>query len=412
VFCTYSWPEAIIHIDGDAFFASVMQSLYPSLKGKPVITGKERGIATAISYEAKRLGVTRGMRLSEIKRICPSCIWIESDYDAFTLVSQRMFDIIRTYSPFVEEYSIDEGFIDIKGLRRMHRKTYKEIALSIKQEVEQKLDISVSVGLSITKSLAKLASSFRKPSGFTPVKGKHIEYLLKLRKVDDIWGLGHQTKAYLRQFNIHSAFDFANLSLAFVQKHLSKPFVEIWYELRGTKIYSLQTERKSTYKSISKTQTFSPATNNKELLWAYLLEHIENAFHKARDYKYVVGKVFLFLKTQQFEYRSTEVSLLTKTGHPLLVRKELRCGFDHIYSPLFLYRTTGCTITDLHDAKLVQTSLFDNNMQQKKSERLYTILESNPKVDFGTSVLIAKKQHVIKQKKKMSIPLVSLQQVS
>ena len=187
MFSLFSWPQAILHIDGDAFFASVMCSVNPHLIGKPIVTGKERGIATAISYEAKKYGVTRGMPYFEIKKKCPQCLFIESDYDLFALVSSRMFSIMKQYSPYVEEYSIDEGFIDITGLRRMHRKSYEEIALAIKKELELKLNITVSVGLSITKSLAKLASSFRKPSGFTPVRGKHIEYLLKNRVVQDIW---------------------------------------------------------------------------------------------------------------------------------------------------------------------------------------------------------------------------------
>ena len=135
MFSHFSWPEAILHIDGDAFFASVMQSVNPSLKGKAIAVGKERGIATAFSYEAKRLGVKRGMTMSQIKAVCPSCLFIESDYDLFALTSHRMFDIMRQYSPTVEEYSIDEGFIDIKGLRRMYRKGYEDIALMIKKDI-------------------------------------------------------------------------------------------------------------------------------------------------------------------------------------------------------------------------------------------------------------------------------------
>ena len=239
MFSHYSWPEAILHIDGDAFFASVMQSVNPSLMVKPIATGKERGIATAFSYEAKRMGVRRGMTLSQIKKVCPSCIYVESDYDLFSLVSKRMFSIMRNYSPTVEEYSIDEGFVDLKGLRRMHRKTYEEIALALKKELELKLNISFSVGLSITKSLAKLASSFRKPSGFTPVQGKHIEFLLKNRTARDIWGIGPNTTAYLEKCNIKTALEFALLTENFVTTHLSKPYFEIWQELRGVKIFSL-----------------------------------------------------------------------------------------------------------------------------------------------------------------------------
>lgn len=412
MFSHYSWPEAILHIDGDAFFASVMQSVYPHLKGKPIATGKERGIATAFSYEAKRMGVKRGMTFSEIKKVCPSCIYVESDYDLFSLVSKRMFSIIKNYTPYVEEYSIDEAFVDIKGMRRMHRKSYEEIALAIKQEIEEKLDITVSVGLSITKSLAKLASSFRKPSGFTPVEGKHIEYLLKQRTAQDIWGLGHQTAAYLAKFNIKTALEFVQLPEEFITKHLSKPYLEIWQELHGKKVYLIDSKKKETYQSISKTETFTPPSNDKELLWSYLFQHVEDAFDKARRYKYAAGKIFIFLKTQQFSYRSTECNLLNPTAYPLLIRNELRSAFERVYDPRFQYRTTGCTIANLSDIGSVQTSLFGDEVFQSKTKKLYSILSSVKQVDFATTFIAKREMNKHKEKPLPAMPFLSLEHFS
>jgi len=408
MFSLFSWPQAILHIDGDAFFASVMCSVNPHLIGKPIVTGKERGIATAISYEAKKYGVTRGMPYFEIKKKCPQCLFIESDYDLFALVSSRMFSIMKQYSPYVEEYSIDEGFIDITGLRRMHRKSYEEIALAIKKELELKLNITVSVGLSITKSLAKLASSFRKPSGFTPVRGKHIEYLLKNRVVQDIWGIGPNTAAYLQKCNIKTALEFALLSEEFITSHLSKPYYEIWQELRGKKIFELQIGKKEVYKSISKTETFTPPTNDKELLWSRLMNHIEEAFNKARLYNYTVGRVDMFLKTQTFSYQSATYTLLSKTSFPLPIHSDLRKTFETIYSSSSQYRTTGCTISDLEDAKMTQTSLFEETKTYTKTKKLYEILSSG-KVDFGTSLLRSRDASKKSEAKKFNLPIISLE---
>ncbi|MFZ2026316.1 MAG: DNA polymerase IV [Microgenomates group bacterium] len=412
MFSHYSWPEAILHIDGDAFFASVMQSAYPHLKGKPIATGKERGIATAFSYEAKRMGVKRGMTFGEIKKVCPSCIYVESDYDLFSLVSKRMFSIIKNYTPYVEEYSIDEAFADIKGMRRMHRKSYEEIALAIKREIEEKLDITVSVGLSITKSLAKLASSFRKPSGFTPVEGKHIEYLLKQRAAQDIWGLGQQTAAYLSKYNVKTALEFVQLPEEFITKHLSKPYLEIWQELHGKKVYLIDSKKKETYQSISKTETFTPPSNDKELLWSYLFQHVEDAFDKARRYKYAVGKIFIFLKTQQFSYRSTECNLLNPTAYPLLIRNELRSAFERVYDSRFQYRTTGCTIANLSDIGSVQTSLFGDEVLQSKTKKLYSILSSVKQVDFATTFIAKREMNKHKEKPLPAMPFLSLEHFS
>ena len=112
-----SWPQAILHLDADAFFASCEQAVHPELRGRPVITGKERGIVAAASYEAKAKGITRGVSLYDVKKICPDAVIVPSDYETYSLFSVRMFEILRRFSPDVEEYSIDEAFVDLTGLQ-------------------------------------------------------------------------------------------------------------------------------------------------------------------------------------------------------------------------------------------------------------------------------------------------------
>src|SRR5712671_8177069 len=127
-FTLHSFPRAIMHIDGDESFASCEQARDPRLQNKPVITGKERGIAASMSYEAKARGVTRGMRLSEIRKRCPEAVILPSDYETYSLLSKRFFAIVRRYTSEVEEYSIDECFADLTGLRRPLRMSYIQIA--------------------------------------------------------------------------------------------------------------------------------------------------------------------------------------------------------------------------------------------------------------------------------------------
>jgi len=114
------FPRAVLHIDGDAFFASCEQARDPALRGRPVITGLERGIASSMSYEAKARGVTRAMPLHEIRRLIPDAVILPSDYETYSLLSKRFFDVVRRWTPDVEEYGIDECFADLTGLRRMH----------------------------------------------------------------------------------------------------------------------------------------------------------------------------------------------------------------------------------------------------------------------------------------------------
>src|SRR6185503_6445777 len=108
-----SFPRAILHVDGDSFFASVEVAKNPHLRGKPVITGKERGIVSACTYEVKATGVKRGMRLDEALKLCPNAIVMPSDYETYSIFSERMYKIVRRYTPAVEEYSIDECFADL-----------------------------------------------------------------------------------------------------------------------------------------------------------------------------------------------------------------------------------------------------------------------------------------------------------
>ena len=188
-----SFPRAILHIDADAFFTSVEQAIDPSLRGKPVVTGEERGIIACASYEAKARGVRRGIPLFKARKICPELVILPDDYETYGLYSRRMFNIMRKFTPIVEEYSVDEAFLDITGTRRIFRSSYKEIALQIQETIQKELGITVSVGLSLSKSLAKLCSKFRKPTGFTAVPGQYVHILLQKTPLGNVWGFGPNT---------------------------------------------------------------------------------------------------------------------------------------------------------------------------------------------------------------------------
>ncbi len=132
-----SYPRAILHVDGDAFFAACEVASKPHLRGKPVVTGLERGIASAMTYEAKAMGVKRGMPIFEIRKICPKAIILPSDYETYGFFSIRMYEIVRRYTPEIEEYSIDECFADLTGFRRVCRMSYPQIAAVVKAVVRK-----------------------------------------------------------------------------------------------------------------------------------------------------------------------------------------------------------------------------------------------------------------------------------
>ena len=407
MFQVHSWPNVILHLDGDAFFASVIQATRPYLRDKPVVTGRERGIATAVSYQAKKLGITRGMRVWEIKKRFPACVVVNSDYEIYNLFSSKMFEMMRSFTPSVEEYSIDEGFADIKGLRRPLNLSYLGIGKAIKDRIEFSLGITVSVGISLTKSLAKLASDLQKPSGLVVVDGLSIEKLLVKVPLRKIWGVGANTSAYLEKLGLKTALDFARKDEEFIRKNLTKPFWEIWKELRGELIYQLNYSAKNSYRSIVRSRTFVSATNDKDFLWSRLLTHIEETFYKARTLNYRIGKANLFLKSQSFRYFQQEVKFVEKVAYPILVRDELRQGFEKIYNDKILYRTAGCAIYDFIEEGMVQQTLFNHNQHlEEKAKKIYPLLEEK-KVDFGTR-LFDKGFFSNKPTKLLRIPIISI----
>ena len=371
IFSLHSWPRAIVHIDGDAFFTSCEEAIHPELKGKPLVTGGERGIVSCASYAAKRLGVQRGVPLHEARRICPGLIVLPSDYETYSLFSRRLFAVMRRFTPDVEEYSIDEAFADITGMRRALKASYEEIALKMKTEIERELAIGVSVGLSITKVLAKVASKHQKPSGLTVIPGRQIAHYLNDLPVEKVWGIGPATTNYLAKFGVRTALGFARMSEDALRRRLTKPDVEIWRELRGESVYPVVSEEKSVYASISKTKTFAPPTKDGAYLFAQLMRNVESACIKARRYSLAPGKILVYLKKQNFDAAGREAALSRPCACPLEFSPVVRALFDDCYRPGELYRATGVVLQDLKADAGIQYGLFDDPVQVEKIRDVY-----------------------------------------
>jgi len=371
-----SWPRAILHLDADAFFASCEQAMHPELRGKPVITGRERGIVAAASYEAKARGVKRGMRLSEVKKVCPDAVLLPSDYETYSLFSLRMFEIIRRFSPDVEEYSIDEAFVDLTGLRRSFHGSYGIIAEKMQKSVEKELGITVSVGVSLSKVLAKIGSKHNKPNGLTLIPGRDIHLYLDKLPVEKVWGIGPNTTAFLGKFGITTALQFARKDEAFIRKYLSKPYQEIWHELNGRSAYPVVTEAKQTYQSISKTKTFTPPSNDATFVFAQLSKNLENACIKARRYQLSAARIIVFLRRQDFKDSGVEIKLSSPTAYPANLFSALREGFNSIYNSRELYRQTGVVLAGLVSEENIQHSLFDDIVKIEKLEKIYKAVDS------------------------------------
>ncbi len=371
-----SFPRAIIHIDGDSFFASCEIAKNPHLRGKPVITGKERGIVSACTYEAKVRGVKRGMKLYEARKVCPDAVILPSDYETYSLFSERMYSIVRRYTPEVEEYSIDECFADLTGLRRALNMSYPQMAERIKRDLDSELGMTFSIGLSATKVLAKIGSRWKKPSGLTVIPLRDTSVYLGKLPVIAIWGIGPNTAAYLNKYGVRTALDFANKDEVWIRKMLSKPSVEIWKELNGDVVNELNVEGRHTYQSISKTKTFTPPSIDASFVFSQLSKNVENACIKARRWKLAAPEVFFFLKTQDFKYHGYELKL----SHPSCVPHDILKGISKYFPLVFRkktpYRATGVTLLKLVDNTSAQLDLFGAALESEGFKRVFESVDA------------------------------------
>jgi len=363
-------------MDGDAFFVGVEVAKNSKLRGLPVITGEERGIVTALSYEAKALGVVRGMPTYKVKKEYPTVIILPGDYASYAQYSKNMFDVVRRYADDVEEYSIDECFADLTGLVRPLRKSYKEIAETIQREIQEELGLSVSVGVAPTKVLAKIASSWKKPHGLTVVPGKRAhEFLIEI-PIAKVWGIGPQTSHVLIKKGIRTAYDFARKDVLWIRNFLSKPYEDIWNELNCRQIYEIDSSKKTTYASIQKTRSFSPATDNQTFLLSQISKHTEDACSKARHYKLAPQSVSIMLKTKNFRYITSEIKLLQPTNIPELLLPIVQKEFFKIYTKGTMYRTAGITFRELHDyGTVVQIDLFGDSFRAQRLESIHAQID-------------------------------------
>ena len=372
MFTTRSYPRAIVHFDGDSFFAAIEQSLDHTLRGKAVVTGGERGAATSVSYEGKRLGLSRGMSLRDMRRICPELVVVTSDYTAYSIYARRMYSIVREFTPDVEEYSIDECFADITGLRQKFRMPYEKIAAMIHERLMSDLGITFGAGLGPNKSIAKIASKLRKPGGLTCIPGKEIHNFLAPLPIGSLWGMGQSTSVYLEKLGVHTALEFAEKTDGWLSDNrISKPYRDIWLELRGAYVRPLNTGTDESIGSILKSFTFRPSRDRTFIL-SQLAKNVEGACAKARRHG-VQGKIARFyLKNQEFQYSAYSFELSVPLSDPREFIRFIEAHFDKVFTPGVEYRASGFGLYAITAEHAVTADLFGESVR---------ILERKPSLD-------------------------------
>jgi DNA polymerase-4/DNA polymerase V len=236
--------------------------------------------------------------------------------------------------------------------------SYPQITEKIQQELNRELGITFSLGVSVTKTLAKIGSKWKKPAGLTIISLRDAKKYLKALPVGAVWGIGPQTAALLNKYGVRTALDFVSKDEAWVKSKVSKPFYETWLELSGTVASELNVTGRETYQSISKTKTFTPPSNDRSFVHAQLSKNIENACSKARRWKLSAPAIFFFLKTQDFRYHGYEIKLPYPTANPIDMLREIDRYFDQVFKKNTLYRATGIVLVSLVEEGTQQLDLF------------------------------------------------------
>lgn len=344
----------ILHVDMDAFFASVEQMDNPELKGKPVIVGgvSERGVVSTCSYEARKYGVHSAMPIFMAKEKCPNGIFVSGRYGRYTKISQEIFKILSDVTPIIEQVSIDEGYLDLSQSRFENG---IDAARYIKNKVFKEIGLTISVGISYNKFLAKLASDWNKPNGIKEISRFMIPDILLPLPLSKIHGLGKISVGKLNNMGIFYIKDLYNMDKKFYIEYLGKNGLDIYDRIRGIDNRKIETIRER--KSVGKERTLKFDTDNKEELLQYLKE-FSFEIEEMLCAKNVVGKtVTLKFKTKDFENHTRSRTLNNYISHHediFNVSKEL-LESEELKSNL---RLIGVSISSFKEKEIEQMTLF------------------------------------------------------
>jgi DNA polymerase-4/DNA polymerase V len=372
----------ICHIDADSFFASVLQRKDPRLRGCPLLAlGMGGGMVIAASYEAKAKGVKTGMLLREAKRLCPEALALPSDFAETGVASRQIESLLRNVAPVVEQMSIDEWFLDLRTLPGGLPSDCAAWAGRMKEDIQRATDISVSLGVAPTKTLAKMASEYRKPGGITVVRecaphglGIDIAAFLKSRPAAAIPGIGHRRQIHAQKHGWKSAWDIANTDPETIVHLFGRPGHELQQELQGQLIYPVMEDNRPP-KSVSRCRSFR-AEQQEIMLWAHAVEHMQRLIMRMRQHRLATCAIGVWLRTSSpFSYAESSVRLPQPYDTEEHIAPYLKQCFAEAYRKGQSYTQLGAVCTALVPKGALQLSFFDDPQTMEESQKLQESLD-------------------------------------
>jgi DNA polymerase-4/DNA polymerase V len=394
------WPNAVAHVDADCFFAACEIARRPELRAQPVcVMSSQDACIVAKTYDAKAVGIATGMPVWEAKKLLPRAVYIPADFAYYGQMSDKLFAILSRFSPEVEIYSIDEGFVGMNGIRGLWRKSFGGIADAIRAAVKREVGITVSIGVSVTKTLAKIASDVHKPDGTTLVPGREIPAFLAGIKIKDIPGIGRNRAALLNKFEIFTAADYTEADSALLQRLLGKTGVDLWHELRGTPLFPVELTPKLP-KSVARTASLGQVTQDREIIAAHLSYHTTRLAAELAGKRHLTRRLTVFLTLKSFAAQVAETRFNDPTANVFTFSKAVRETFAQLYTPGELYRGCGVIATEISPSAERSLDLFGNVLQDEHKEKLLNTVDSLNKKYGNHTVSMLAAIPAIKKKKR------------
>lgn len=314
-----TWERVILHVDMDAFYASVEVLDDPALAGLPVLVGGrgERGVVAAASYEARRFGIRSAMPSTEARRRCPDAVFLPPRMDRYREVSDQVFDCFRTLTPTIEGLSLDEAFLDLTG-DPASRRDPVATARELKQLILDRTGLRASVGVAPNKLVAKIASDMDKPDGLTVIPRSEILQRLGPLPVERLWGVGPQAASRLKRIGVHTLAELADTDARSLERVFGRSADRLRARARGED--SRPVGERSAERSISAEETFSRDLDGEGPLAARLDALADKVCGRLRRTGSVAGCVTLKIRDHRFDTRTRQRRLPTRTAETAALR--------------------------------------------------------------------------------------------
>ena len=375
-------------IDCDSFFVSCERKLNPKLNAKPVcVVSGSRGCVIARSIEAKEMGIPMGHPLFMAEKEFPKAIYINAKHYEYAQISNQVMSLLKSFSPLVEVYSIDEAFVDLTGLSKLYKKNYYELARYIRDLVAQEVGIPVSVGVSRTKTLAKLASDKSKTTEHhVCIAGKQgLIKLLKTTEIGEVWGIGRRLEPKLRGHGIYTAYDYVQKNDVWLKSRFGKLGLELKYELLGNQINKISTKIQPP-KSIMDTKSFPEFSTDLNYLKNELMIHIHSACRKLRRADCKCKTIGVIIKTKEFQTIFEKIDLEHATNFEFEISEYAIPILEKLFNPNTIYRSVGILLENFNSCENEQKTLFEDTSRRDKNEKLAKSLDKLEE-KFGRNIV-------------------------